>query len=336
MEYSKEIDSITKDQRYLIDYANIKSGLVENQNNFPNYEQFKNFLNNPGLGLPLVLPLKVKCFDYSSAKNTYNVSADDISNKLFGTFNQNYLGVKTFLNYGNSFCTDAKPKKEYNHIVNIVTKFNGILKSKINEIKKQGKTVGAFQTRNIPHLGHEKIIKKLLKHCDHVIINPVIGPKKKGDLKNNILELAYKFLSENFYKNRITYLPICANMFYAGPREAIHHSLLRKNSGFTYFIVGRDHAGADNIYNPDEAPKMAKFYEKEIGIRVITHQGSYFHKIKKKIIIKNNNDKASDLENISGSEFRKHLKNKTFYKFARYELQEYLYTLSDNYFIEYQ
>ena len=63
MEYSKEIDSITKDQRYLIDYANIKSGLVENQNNFPNYEQFKNFLNNPGLGLPLVLPLKVKCFD---------------------------------------------------------------------------------------------------------------------------------------------------------------------------------------------------------------------------------------------------------------------------------
>lgn len=336
MEYSKEIDSITKDQRYLIDYANIKSGLVENQNNFPNYEQFKNFLNNPGLGLPLVLPLKVKCFDYSLAKDTYKVSADDISNKLFGTFNLNYLGVNTFLNYGNSFCTDAKPKKEYNHIVNIVTKFNGILKSKINEIKKQGKTVGAFQTRNIPHLGHEKIIEKLLEHCDHVIINPVIGPKKKGDLKNNILELAYKFLSKNFYKNRITYLPICANMFYAGPREAIHHSLLRKNSGFTYFIVGRDHAGADNIYDPDEAPKMVKFYEKEIGIRVITHQGSYFHKIKKKIIIKNNNDKASDLENISGSEFRKHLKNKTFYKYARYELQEYLYTLSDNYFIEYQ
>ena len=123
MEYSKEIDSITKDQRYLIDYANIKSGLVENQNNFPNYEQFKNFLNNPGLGLPLVLPLKVKCFDYSLAKDTYKVSADDISNKLFGTFNLNYLGVNTFLNYGNSFCTDAKPKKEYNHIVNIVTKF---------------------------------------------------------------------------------------------------------------------------------------------------------------------------------------------------------------------
>ena len=129
MEYSKEIDSLTKDQRYLIDYANIKSGLIENQNNFQNYDQFINFLNSPSLGLPLVLPLGVKCFDYSSVKNTYDISAKDISNKLFGTFDQNYLGVKTFLNYGNSFCTGAKPKNEYNHIVNIVSKFNGILRN---------------------------------------------------------------------------------------------------------------------------------------------------------------------------------------------------------------
>ena len=48
----------------------------------------------------------------------------------------------------------------------------------------------------MPHYGHEAIIKKLLKECDVVFINPIIGPKKKGDLRNNILELAYKFLSK--------------------------------------------------------------------------------------------------------------------------------------------
>ena len=335
MEYSKEIDLITKEQRYLIDYANINSGLIENQKSFQDYHQFKKFLENPVLGLPLILPLGINCFDYSSAKDVYDVSINDVSNKLFGTNNINYMGVKTFLNYGKSFCIDAKPKKKFEYLVNIIKKFNELLTTKIKEIKQQGKTIGAFQTRNIPHLGHEKIIEKLLENCDHVIINPVIGPKKKGDLKNNILELAYNFLSKNFYQNKITYMPMCANMFYAGPREAIHHSLLRKNAGFSCFIIGRDHAGANNIYSPDAALKLARYYEKKIGIRLITHQGSYFNKKKNKIIIKTDNDSDDNLENISGSEFRQHLKNKTYYKHARYELQKYLYTLSNNYFIGY-
>ena len=43
----------------------------------------------------------------------------------------------------------------------------------------QGKKVGAFQSRNIPHLGHEKLINKLLEKCDVVIINPVWSKKRR-------------------------------------------------------------------------------------------------------------------------------------------------------------
>ena len=128
---------------------------------------------------------------------------------------------------------------------------------------------------------------------------------------------------------------MCANMYYAGPREAIHHALLRRSVGFSHFIVGRDHAGAENIYHPNDAFNLLKTYKDKIDIFIITHQGSFFDRNKKKIIIKTDNDSNEDLENIRGSDFREHIKGKTFFRHARRELQEYLYTLEDNYFIKY-
>ncbi len=335
MDYSKKIDSLTDEQRYLIDYANIKDGLISNQKNFQNKEQFERFLEDPSLGMPLVLPVGVNCFDYSDANNFFTLDINKVANRLFNTKKIDYVGVKNFFKFGNRFCIGAKPKKKYISHVSIIKKYNSLLVKKITNIKKNFKTIGAFQTRNIPHLGHEKIIDKLLEKCEHVIINPVIGPKKEGDFKNNILKHTYEFLSDNFYDRRISYIPICANMHYAGPREAIHHSLLRKSLGFSHFIVGRDHAGAENIYHPNAAFNLLKKHRKKIDLKIITHQGSFYDKKKKKIIIKTNKDSYKNLENISGTDFRKHIKNKSFFKYARKEMQEYLFTLEDNYFINY-
>ncbi len=292
-------------------------------------------MNNSKLGLPLILPTNNKYFDYKSSKDHFVLTKKEIALKLFNTSKKNYIGIKRFFFNGQYFCTNSKPKKKYRHIVSMITSHNNFLKKKIKDLKKKKKFIGAFQTRNIPHLGHELIIKKLLKYCDHVIINPVIGPKKIGDFKSNILKLSYEYLSKKYYDNRLSYIPICANMFYAGPREAIHHALLRKSIGFTHFIVGRDHAGAENIYDSVAAFKMLQKYKNTLGINVITHQGSYYNKKTKKIVIKNDKISKKDLLNINGSDFRKHLKNKSFFKYARRDLQEYLYTLDDNYFIKY-
>ena len=61
-------------------------------------------------------------------------------------------------------------------------------KFKISELKEKYCHLGAFQTRNIPHQGHEKIIEMMLNHCDAVVINPIVGPKKPGDVNSEKLK----------------------------------------------------------------------------------------------------------------------------------------------------
>ena len=335
MEFTKTIDLITQNQKYLIDYSNMQDGLIFNQNEFQNLDQVNYILENPNLGIPMVLPLNIDNFEYPDNINTFELDKYKIAQKLFRTNNIDYVGIKSFFQFGNKFCVGAKPKKSSYKVIKSINNQNQLLIDKVKKLKYRNKSIGSFQTRNIPHLGHEKIIEMLLKHCDHVIINPVIGPKKNGDFKNAIIKSAYEFLSKNFYNNRISYTPICANMFYAGPREAIHHSLLRSRVGFTHFTVGRDHAGAENIYPDKDATILVKQYEKQLDIKVITHLGSFYSNKINDIILADETfqDDDRDIENISGTEFRKNIVERKIYRHARVELQKYLYTISDNYFI---
>ena len=74
-----------------------------------------------------------------------------------------------------------------------------------------------------PIFGHELIIKKTLESCAAIlVINPVIGPKKKGDVSVSCLNFVFNDLIKRKYKYKISFEPILANMhYYAGPREAV-------------------------------------------------------------------------------------------------------------------
>ncbi|OGE80965.1 MAG: sulfate adenylyltransferase [Candidatus Doudnabacteria bacterium RIFCSPHIGHO2_01_FULL_43_23] len=110
-------------------------------------------------------------------------------------------------------------------------------------------TVAGFQTRNAPHRGHEHIQKAALSEVDGVFIHPVIGEKKPGDFKDEVIIAAYQALIKNYYpKTRTVFSVWPVKMKYAGPREAVMHAIVRKNHGCTHHIVGRDHAGIGGYY----------------------------------------------------------------------------------------
>ncbi len=132
--------------------------------------------------------------------------------------------------------------------------------------EKGWKTIIGFQTRNVPHLGHEYVQKSALTFVDGLLINPVLGRKKPGDYRDNVILRAYQELFKHYYPRNTAVLSFLRYpMRYAGPREAVHHAIMRKNLGCTHFAVGRDHAGVGNYYGPYDAHEIFKEFP-DLGI----------------------------------------------------------------------
>jgi len=123
------------------------------------------------------------------------------------------------------------------------------------------KTIVAFQTRNPPHVAHEMLQKTAITTRDGVFVNPLIGKKKSGDFVDEVIVKCYETLIEHYYpQNRCKLATLHTEMKYAGPKEAIHHAIMRQNYGCTHIIIGRDHAGVGNYYDPFAAHKIFDDY----------------------------------------------------------------------------
>ena len=148
-----------------------------------------------------------------------------------------------------------------------------------SEITKRGwKSIVGFQTRNVPHIAHEMLQKAALNIYDSLFISPLIGKKKSGDFKDEIILAAYKSLIENYYpRDRAMFVTLHTEMRYAGPREAIHHAIMRKNFGCSHFIVGRDHAGVGDYYHPFAAHDIFKEYP-DLNIQPVFFPSFYYCK----------------------------------------------------------
>lgn len=142
--------------------------------------------------------------------------------------------------------------------------------------EKGWRTVVGFQTRNTPHIGHEYVQKTALTFTDGIFVNPVIGRKKKGDFKDEVILASYEELIRNYYlKERAVMAILQMEMRYAGPREAIFHAIIRKNFGCTHIIIGRDHAGVGSYYSPYAAQDIFDDFP-DLGIIPLFFKSFYF------------------------------------------------------------
>ncbi len=167
------------------------------------------------------------------------------------------------------------------------------------------KTIVAFQTRNVPHLGHEYVQKAALTFVDGLFINPVIGKKKKGDFKDEVIIRAYESLFRHYYPRDAAVLAtVRYEMKYAGPREAIQHAIMRKNFGATHFIVGRDHAGVGDYYGPYDAWEIFNEFP-DLGIvPMFIREAFYCKKCMGMVNAKICNHDERFREKISGTKLR--------------------------------
>ncbi len=174
---------------------------------------------------------------------------------------------------------------------------------------KGWRTIAAFQTRNVPHLGHEYVQKSALTFTDGLLVHPLIGWKKPGDYRDEVIVEAYKALISNYYpKDVVVLATLKMNMRYAGPREAVHHAIVRKNFGATHFIVGRDHAGVGSYYGPYDAWKIFDEFP-DLGITpLFIREAFYCRKCSGMATEKTCPHSENDRIKISGTKLRSMLK----------------------------
>jgi sulfate adenylyltransferase len=137
--------------------------------------------------------------------------------------------------------------------------------------------VVAFQTRNPLHRAHEELTRWAAAEVDGtLLLHPVVGLTKPGDIDHFTRVRSYKVLAERYYDpNRmiLALLPLAMRM--AGPREALWHAIIRRNFGANHLIVGRDHAspGSDSkgqpFYGTFDAQELVTRHSEETGVRAV-------------------------------------------------------------------
>jgi sulfate adenylyltransferase len=129
--------------------------------------------------------------------------------------------------------------------------------------------VVAFQTRNPIHRAHEELTHRATDAIDGVLLlHPVVGMTKPGDVDHFTRVRSYKVLVEKYYEpDRVvlSLLPLAMRM--AGPREALWHAIIRRNYGANHLIVGRDHASPGPFYGPYDAQELVAQYAEETGVQ---------------------------------------------------------------------
>jgi sulfate adenylyltransferase len=140
--------------------------------------------------------------------------------------------------------------------------------------------VVAFQTRNPLHRIHEELTKRAAAEVGgSLLIHPVVGMTKPGDVDHFTRVRIYRTLVEKYYdpaSTLLSLLPLAMRM--AGPREALWHAIIRRNYGATHFIVGRDHAGpgkdskGKSFYGPYDAQELVARCAEETGVTPVPFQ----------------------------------------------------------------
>lgn len=341
LENHKHISKLTLTDRQLFDLELIISGGFAPLTGFLNKEDYESVVENLHLTnstlwpMPIVLDVDEKISktppgtklllvdSYNNpiavltVESVYKPDKQREAQKVYGTTDDTHPGVKYLFTETKDFYIGGpvvgigfSPKYDFTELRHHPHELKSIFE------KKNISKVVAFQTRNPMHRAHVEIVSRSQKESGaHILLHPVVGLTKEGDIDYVTRVRSYKKLYETYLKDHATLslLPLAMRM--AGPREALWHALVRKNYGATHFIIGRDHAGPGNnkerkpFYGPYDAQELARTYEKEIGLEIITQPEMVYIAELDTYVSPEEIKENHTVKNISGTEFRRMLRS---------------------------
>lgn len=129
------------------------------------------------------------------------------------------------------------------------------------------------------HRAHRELtVRAARQRQANVLIHPVVGLTKPGDVDHYTRVRVYEAIMPKYPNGMATLALLPLAMRMGGPREAVWHSIIRKNFGATHFIVGRDHAGPGknsrgvDFYGPYDAQELVTKYKDELHIEMVPFQ----------------------------------------------------------------
>ncbi|AMV39673.1 putative bifunctional SAT/APS kinase [Planctomyces sp. SH-PL62] len=145
------------------------------------------------------------------------------------------------------------------------------------ELRERFRSLGwsrivAFQARGPLHRAQEELTRRAAEQIGGgLLIHPIVGVTKPGDVDHYTRVRCYRALVDNDYEPGtvvLSLLPLATRL--AGPREVLLQAIIARNYGCTDFLVGPDRdSGGQTFYEPDAAQEAMAKYKDEIGVGLL-------------------------------------------------------------------
>ncbi|HIB24831.1 MAG TPA: bifunctional sulfate adenylyltransferase/adenylylsulfate kinase [Gammaproteobacteria bacterium] len=343
-ELSNKTSSLTLSLKQQCDLEMISNGAFSPLSTFNNQKDYEEILLNNKLSNGLVWPIPIvldvpdqflKSLDkneYISLRNAegfllailkvnefWAPDKKEEANSVFKSNDPNHPGVDYLFNHtNNNYISGELVPIQSNKYFD----FTHLRKSP-QEVRdffrlNNWKDVIAFQTRNPMHRAHFELTKLAMdEHNSKLLIHPVIGISKPGDIDHFTRVKCYQHIIKYYPENSVELSLINLAMRMAGPKEAVWHAIIRKNYGCNRIIIGRDHAGpgvnaeGKPYYQPYDAQELIAQYQEELEIKMVPFKEMVFAKNKKTFLPLDKIEQDDPIEKLSGTQFKEFLQQRT-------------------------
>jgi sulfate adenylyltransferase len=197
---------------------------------------------------PMAVMTVEEIFSYDRAKE---------AREVFGTEEEAHPGVRRIYSQGEMYLGGPISALSEGIYPKLYQEFARPAETRKIFAQRDWSTVAAFQTRNPMHRSHEYLVKIAMEVSDGVLIHPIVGALKPGDIPAEVRLNCYQALIDRYLPaERVVLKVYPMEMRYGGPREALLHAIIRQNFGCSHLIIGRDHAGVGKYYGPFDAQKI--------------------------------------------------------------------------------